>query len=521
MSIKNLSTVCFLVWGCAAAPSAPSAAPTSGRPSAEPAPPAQAESPPLPAPAAVPPPPAECAELAQRATCTEAGSTAEHLARAIELEDTRARDHELRCLEERWREGAPLVRILRADLGPAHCADALATPYLEAPPRPLDPSEESALLGLLIAGKQSRLVGAAPVLTAPFDKPRFYEFFERELKPWMLSQALAIGELSVQASKLKGYGKAIAAIASGLADLRFVRAVRAVPLPAELSADPEVKHTYDAALDEALEPRKTRGRDAALVGLRILSELGAARDPRIDTARDLLGELYGGRRVDALDRLMLPELPALPAGAERSVEERLAAGLPTFYTGKLLANAANLNTPRVLHALAERGVPANLYTRLDAAPLERVAAFAYAFVELRRGVTHFAAPAFAHAKAILGERPVGDGERLLSALASALAKAPRDAAELMLSNPKLPGPLGDLGPLDALAAAGGPLAGRAEFDAAYLRSLTPPQNDAAFWADLAARFARAEKKLKLPADRALSRELGDAARETARSLGAR
>jgi hypothetical protein len=283
----------------------------------------------------------------------------------------------------------------------------------------------------------------------------------------------------------------------------------------ELSADAEVRNTYDAALDEALEPRKARGRDAALVGLRILAELGAARDPRIDAARGLLGELYGGRRIDALDRLLLPELPPL---RPTSVEARLAAGLPTFYTGRLLANAANLKSPGVLRALAERGVPANTFAQLDAVNLGRDGSLAYGLVEVRRGITHFAAPAFAHAQAILGDQPAGDAERLLSALAGALVNAPRDAAELMLSRPRLPGPLGDSSALDALARGTGPFAGHAEFDAAYLRSLTPSENDPAFWSDLAVRFERAEKKLKKPADRALAHELSDAARETAKAL---
>jgi hypothetical protein len=522
--MKKSHALWFLMFGCAGAPAPVKTAPATPAASEHAPPPKAAK---LPEPAAVPPPPPECAELvgptaktssgeiAATADCNSAGTTAEQLARAIEISEPMARDRELRCLEARWPEGAALVRVLRADLGPVQCADALATPYLESPPRSLDPSEESALLGLLIAGRLSRLVGPAPALSPPFDKPRFFEFFERELKPWMVSQALAIGELSIQASKLKGYGKAIGAIEAGLADLRFVRAVRAVPLPSELSADAEVRNTYDAALDEALEPRKARGRDAALVGLRILAELGAARDPRIDAARGLLGELYGGRRIDALDRLLLPELPPL---RPTSVEARLAAGLPTFYTGRLLANAANLKSPGVLRALAERGVPANTFAQLDAVNLGRDGSLAYGLVEVRRGITHFAAPAFAHAQAILGDQPAGDAERLLSALAGALVNAPRDAAELMLSRPRLPGPLGDSSALDALARGTGPFAGHAEFDAAYLRSLTPSENDPAFWSDLAVRFERAEKKLKKPADRALAHELSDAARETAKAL---
>src|SRR5688500_19244161 len=84
--------------------------------------------------------------------------------------------------------------------------------------------------------------------------------------------------------------------------------VREVPLPDEMKADKAVEGAYYAALDEALEPRKVRGRDAALVGLRAFAELGAVHDARVDRARELLTKLYSGSRVDALDRLLLPEL---------------------------------------------------------------------------------------------------------------------------------------------------------------------------------------------------------------------
>jgi len=513
--MKRAVAVWFLCAGCAGAPTVARTpepvAPTLPAPVAEePAPRAKPVEP-----AAVPKPPEHCAALLAPATCTSSGTTAEQLAAALELDAPDARDRELGCLEGRWPQGAPLVRILRADLGPAECADVVVTPYLEAPPRKLDAVEESALLGFLISGRLTRLVGSAPVLAPPFDKPRFKVFFEEELKPWLIGQALAIGELSQQAVKLSGYGKAIAALAAGQADLRFVRAARAVPLPTELASDPEVKNTYDAALDEALEPRTARGRDAALVGLRILSELGAARDARIDAARSVLSELYGGRRVDALDRLLLPELPAF---TPKSVEERLAVRLPTFYAGRLLSSAANLKSAGVLRALSEHGVPSNTFPTLDAGGLTGEARLYYAVAEVRRGITHFAAPAFTHAQTLLGEKPAGDAERLLSALSVALSSAPRDAAELMLSGPRLPGPLGSLELLEALAKQNGPLAGMAEFDAAYLRSLTPPENDPEFWKDLAARYTRSEKKLKRTEHRALARELAEAARATAKAL---
>jgi hypothetical protein len=96
--------------------------------------------------------------------------------------------------------------------------------------------------------------------------------------------------------------------------------------------------------------------------------------------------------------------------------------------------------------------------------------------------------------------------------------APRDAAELMLQGPRLPGPLGSLDALDALAKQPGEIAGYAEFDAAYLRSLTPIENDPAFWTDLGDRYARAEKKLKSARDRAVAHAHAEEARQIAKSI---
>ncbi len=62
-------------------------------------------------------------------------------------------------------------------------------------------------------------------------QPRFLAFFDSELKPWILGQAAAIGDLCLQGSKLSGYGKAVAALAAGAADLRFVDLARDVRCP--------------------------------------------------------------------------------------------------------------------------------------------------------------------------------------------------------------------------------------------------------------------------------------------------
>jgi hypothetical protein len=57
----------------------------------------------------------------------------------------------------------------------------------------------------------------------------------------------------------------------------------------------------------ALEPRKARGRDAALAGLAAFADLGVIESPRIDRARQILSQSYAGHRIDALDGLRFPE----------------------------------------------------------------------------------------------------------------------------------------------------------------------------------------------------------------------
>ena len=463
----------------------------------------------------MPPPPEACNAYVQPALgCDASRPLPEQLAGALGESESLTRDRKLACAELEAGDLGAVIRALRADLAPVACADAIVVPFLEHPSGAVTQDDESVLLGMMVAARLSRLVGPPPALTPPFDKPHFQEFFENELKPWVVAEALAIGKLSLEGAKLHGYGKAVAAVEAGLSDLRFVQAVRKVPLPTELASDPEVSSAYYAALDEALEPRKARGRDAALVGLRLFAELGALQDPRVARARALLSELYGGRRVDALDRLLIAALPPLELD---TVEQKLAARLPTYSALRLLSDVPKPGDEKLLRAFAERGLPATLRARLDVSPLSRGAQSLYAAIELRRGIVYFSAPAFAHA-AELGGGVKGDAAAELSAaLGQALADAPKDAAALMLANPHLQTPLGSSAALEKLAGGRGRYAAEAEFDAAYLASLTPSP-DPQFWRDLSARYARAAKQLKDPGARSAASELADDAEKTAQAI---
>jgi hypothetical protein len=279
-----------------------------------------------------------------------------------------------------------------------------------------------------------------------------------------------------------------------------------------MKSDPEIRETYLVALEQALEPRVARGRDAALVGLGELSRQGITRDARLRDARQLLSELYAGRRVDALDRLLLP---ALPAPEPSSVAEKLAARLPAFYMLKL-ESKPKIDDPKLLRARLEQGVPPAIWLdeqQTKASPellqLEQRALF-------QLGQLYFWAEPFARAAAIEA-RPGDPDAALIAELAKVLSRGPRNAAALMLGPLTLPPDLRQTSGVDALAKQKGPVAGLAEFDAAYLRQLAPPADDPAFWRDEAQRYARARSKLPA-AEAKLAREFESAATDTERAL---
>ncbi len=502
--------------GCAASPATPAQSPQAQN---EPAPaattatgkaPPKAEPPP---PAKVPDPPAACAEFVKRApsNCAK-GDSRELLAAALAESVVSSRDEKLVCLESEPKFAPGVIRALRADLAPEACADAIVAPVVSGTTK-LDSETEHALLGLALAAKLSRLAADPPSLKPPFDKQKFMSFFDQELKPWVLSQAAAIGELSTQGSRLNGaYGKAVAAVAAGTADLRFVDLVREIPLPDEMKNDKEVRDVYYATLDEALDPRKTRGRDAALVGLRLFAQLGSLQDPRIDRARSLLAKLYSGARVDALDQLLLPPLP--PVKLDRT-ERKLAAGLPTYYTLVLLADLDPTDKD-TLRALVERGLPPPVRKKLDEGKLSPESTRLYARALLASGQRYFRAADFRRAAELVAKQ-TDDESKLISGVARALEAGPADAADLMLKGPRNTG-MGSVSELEALAKGKSKQAGMATFDAAYVLELVPRRDDPTFWQDLSARYESAAKLLADPAHKKRAGEYSAAAKSTAAAL---
>ncbi len=456
--------------------------------------------------------PKECAQygLPPAGDCRTNADFMTRLADALDLKEV-ARDRALGCLESDAAASPGLMRALRAQLAPRGCADALVTSA--EPPAGAERDVADTLVALAVGARLFRSVREPPLPRPPFSKVEFVKHFNEVLKPWVASQAHAVDELSKVGPRLTGYARGILALEAGLADLRFVSLARAIELPEEMKQDPEISETYLVALERALEPRVARGRDAALVGLGELSRQGVINDPRLTDARKLLSELYAGRRLDALDRLLLPPLPPL---VQDTPLLRVAAQLPAFFALDLLPSL-ELVDAQLLRARLEQGVPPALWLSGTPASKSPELRALSAHALFRLGQLYFWSEPFVQAARISPD-PAEPASVLLQALARVLARGPRNAASMMLGSPHMPTELRNTADLDDLAKLKGPLAGMAEFDAAVLRSLAPPPNAPGFWKEQAERYQRAQKKLEAPLERAAAAELAKAAKDTEQAL---
>ncbi len=507
-----LGLCCMLVacGGGPRPPASPSAGPAANTPPV--AEPASSSQPAVTGPWGAPP--ASCAESIADKTAPgpcPAGSPQDALARALRKKGA-ASDAELFALEACTAFPVGAVRALRAERLPAQCRDLLTVNY--AVPKGTRADLRDALMGLGISAQLRRLVQNPPTLPPPHDRARVEAFVKGQLAKWIQSQAKAVFTLSSRGAALSGYAKGIVAVEAGMADMRFVEAARSAPVPEEIKGDSELTEAYYATLDQALEPRKTRGRDAALVGLKHLAQVGVLRDERVVMARSMLSKLYAGRRIDALDALLLPT-PELEE-REQPTSEAIAEKVPSFYV-PFFVPKLDATVPSTLTALARRGLPriARLQLVKPAVPKEARALYARLLFDLAR--TYWRAEDFkAAAKASASLK--GPAVELIAALSQVLQNGPKDAADMMVRGPLLPKGLTKVGPLDQLQKRSPSLSGFAAFDAAVLLETAPPPDaKAAYWKDIAARYAVAAKKLP-PDLRKRAAERRKAAEETARAV---
>lgn len=485
------------------------------------------------------PPPNECRAWVARAenakpprtskgtsACADKSTSLDLLDKAMAITDATARDEALAPIEACEGFDAGVVRALRIDLAPPECGDAMAEPLLAPKGGAVKGAREipgvirHTLIGQALAARLLRTVQDPPKLDPPYTKDRVSTFTKGPLFTWFTDQAKAVEELSKMASELSYYGKGIAAIAAGTADLRLVEVVREAPIPDEFRSDPAALNDYYSNLDQVLELRKDRGRDGVLVGMKEMAHAGIVRDGRTDIARGLLSKMYGGRRVDSLDVLRFAGEHPIGTG---SVSSRLAAALPTFFVGVLL-DPISATDPAVLENLRERGVPTAFRVALKGATLTDEAAMHYAHARLRMGLRYWRAVDFDACAAILtkvGHEKLPVDARLDLALALALRNGPDDVATLMFKTGVMPPDFGKVGALDAMMAdeASGALRGFAAYDGAVIAQLTIPRNnDGDAWLAVARRYAAAVPLLTEPALARDAQSRERAANETAKAL---
>ncbi len=469
-------------------------------------------------------PPKACAVFAKRKagappTCTDESTAHDALDGAMALTDPAARDAALMALESCGPLPAGMVRALRAELAPPECGDVVVGSLVSQPPAGIAGVTYDALVGLALSGRLARAAVAPPELAPPYTKETVTKYIDEAMGGWVKQQATAIQTLAVHGAKLQHYGKAVVAVEAGLADMRFIDAVRKVPVPEEIAKFDEAKEKYFQRLELQLEARKQRGRDAALVGLGQLAQVGVIRGLRVDRARAILSRMYGGSPIDALDGLQLP--PLEPAEGT-TADQRLAARLPTFYAG-LVIGAEEAGEPALLRMLIEKGLPIAHRIALGKAELGPAARLLYARGRFELGQNYWRSVDVDEALRLLVEWP-SDADRppeatLLLALGIALRGGPANAAEMMVKAPLADLGIGNVVALDAIAEGGGPLAPMAAFDAALIKQLAAPATATAdYWRDVAARFHKAGDLTKDLHERADAEQRASEAEQTAAAI---
>jgi hypothetical protein len=454
-----------------------------------------------------------------KASCIDPSSAHGSLDAALALSDPSARDEALLALESCGHLPLGMARALRAELAPPACGDVIVGSLVREPPPGMPGVIYDALAGLALSGRLSRAAVSPPKLAPPYTKESVTQYIDSAMGAWVKEQATAIQALAVTGAKLRHYGKAVVAVEAGLAEMRFIDAVRKVPVPEEIAKFDEAKEKYYQRLESQLEARKRRGRDAALVGLGQLAQIGVIRGLRVDRARTILSRMYGGSPINALDGLQLP--PLKPLGATNA-EQRLAARLPTFYAG-LVLGTDGVNDPIMLRMLIEKGMPIAHRIALSKTELSPPLRCLYARARFELAQNYWRSVDIDEAIGLLAQWPADsqrpEGASLLLALGIALRGGPANAAEMMVRAPLADLRIGNVVALDALADGGGKMATMAAFDAALIKQLSAPATaTAAYWRDVAARFRKAAALMDDLHDRADAEQRASEAEQTAAAI---
>jgi hypothetical protein len=408
------------------------------------------------------------------------------------------------------------IRALRVEFANAECADLLTDTVIEAPPKGLQAEILHTLVAQSLAARLRRTSLGAPTLAAPYSKDRVAAFVKAELGPWVKKQAEAIQTLAEAGARTAGYGKGIVAIEAGAADLRLAELIKESPVPDEFKKDPELLHAYEGSLDALLRPRLDRGRDGVLVGMRKLAAVGVLSGTRMSYARKLLSDQYAGRRIDALDSLLLPPDTTPPSKDYTLVTVLREA--PTFFANGLLTGAL-ANDAGLLSSAYAQGFPRVGRTAADQL-LEQSQSLklTHARGHIQVGLRYWRAVEFDRAITLLKNQVAEPEPRFFVALALALRNGPMDAVDMMRAKTPSELGIGNVEALDLVASEKGPYAGLAAFDAARLLELSPPLGAGrAHFEALANRFTKASELL-LGTDKSKALDHAKSVRDIAQAL---
>ncbi|MFO0660678.1 MAG: hypothetical protein U0165_12730 [Polyangiaceae bacterium] len=471
------------------------------------------------APKGLPPAPGSCKQFIDRKPAAKApacGTNDEAIAAldaAMSDSDLAKRDALLAALETCSGFAPGFIHSLRVELAPAPCADGFNEALLKKMPANVPGSVQQALMGQAIAAWANRIGIGMPKPPKGANKDAIIKFLKSDVAPWLQAQLALLKSTSDVGLKLSGYAKGIIAVEVGAAAMRVVDEVRSSPIPEEWSKDNELKDAYYGALDQVLTPLKDMGRNASLAGLREYADLGVLHDGRVDRARGLLSKLYGGRRIDALESLIVPELESF---SPASASERLLSRLPTFQAAVFFGDSLATDE-KAFRARLEQGIAPQVRTKLTDPPAALVKPYALARAKLAQ---RYWRAVDVDQSAWLASRKAEESPEMKGLLSTmiALRNGPDGAAEMMRRAGQ--GSTVSTEACDVLAQQQtGAVAAMVKFNAARIRDIAAPVDaKAAYWKDVASRYRAAAAVLSDAKHKAAAEDFAKAADAVADSI---
>ena len=314
----------------------------------------------------------------KKKACESAKSALAVLAAAATAEskgDRAARDVALRSLADCERVPLLVTDVVRAELAPMACAEAILVPALEAHGKEALPQHQAAARALVGASRLARLrpaKGAFDVLARAEADPAALDSSKETLIAWRDAIEKQEGDAVALSKGAPAEIGVVVRFEIAAAWLALSKEIRATPLPDDIKAlkakDPDLETHYFAKLDEQTLPIVDRAQQMALAGLGIAVRDGIlvkglpSFQPLLDSFRSRPGfEVRPTRELD-----LLTAANKLPTkGGDAAI---IASTLPPWaaYASLERADPAALLAAPVLEALAEnRGIPAALRLEVE------------------------------------------------------------------------------------------------------------------------------------------------------------